>query len=133
MKLSEFYRDHKVVEEGQWVDKIPGFDGLALYVRGDTNPDARAMRDKLTADWRAKNGEIAEMPSSDEAEINAKIVRDTILLDWKGIEDDDGNPVPVNKDLIGNRDYEDLSSAIMYASRRVGRNITKTREGDAKN
>lgn len=132
MKLSEFYRDSAKVKEGQWIGDIPGFEGVEFLVRGDSHAGARALRDKLMEDWAAKNGD-ARVPAADEAAMNAQIIREEILLDWRGIEDDENNPVPVNTDLIGNPDFEDLTAAVMFAARRVGRNIVKAREADAKN
>lgn len=47
--LDALFVDRKAIEEGDWVDKIPGADGVRVLTRGWNCADAIALRDKLTA------------------------------------------------------------------------------------
>lgn len=97
MKISELEVDQKSVEEGQWVSNIPELTGVRLKVRGSNNRDWRRMAQRLINAVPRKlraNG----MLDPDEADkISATILLHTGLLDWEGIENDDGTPIPYDK------------------------------------
>jgi hypothetical protein len=97
MKISELEVDQKIVEEGHWVSNIPELTGVRLKVRGSNNKDWRRMAQRLINAVPRKlraNG----MLDPDEADkISATILLNTGLLDWEGIENDDGTPIPYDK------------------------------------
>jgi hypothetical protein len=97
MKISQLEVDQKIVEEGHWVSNIPELTGVRLKVRGSSNKDWRRMAQRLINAVPRKlraNG----MLDPDEADkISATILLHTGLLDWEGIENDDGTPIPYDK------------------------------------
>lgn len=96
MKISDIAVDENVTEEGGWVSSIPELEGVRLKCRGAGNKDWRRQAQVLiNAVPRRKR-----MPNLDPEEsdrINATLILNHGLLDWDGIEDDDGNPVPYDK------------------------------------
>ncbi len=97
MKISELEVDQKIVEEGKWVSNIPELSDVRLKVRGSSNRDWRRLAQRLINAVPRKlrvNGVL----DPDEADrISATILLMTGLLDWEGIDDDDGQPIPYDK------------------------------------
>jgi hypothetical protein len=101
MKLSELKIDATAFEEGGWVDNIPGMGNLRLRVRGINNAAWRRLQSKLIeATPRAKkNGGRVDPDEMDR--ITNVCLRETCLLDWEGLEDDAGQPIPFSKPAAG--------------------------------
>ncbi len=101
MKISELEVDQKIVEEGNWVSNIPELPGVRLKARGSNNRDWRRLAQRLINAVPRKlrvNGIL----DPDEADrISATILLMTGLLDWEGIEDDDGQQIPYDKKKAG--------------------------------
>lgn len=101
MKVSEIKIDPVKLEEGAWVGEkygtpIPEMGELCLRLRGTNNKSWRKMFGTLVrAVPRARRASGLE--PDDEDRINALLLRDTSLLDWWGIEDQDGKPLPFSK------------------------------------
>ena len=109
------------VRAGAWVKDIPvpGFDGVALRVRGLNNPDARRLREKLASE-AGKGGPIAGEKLD---AIASEVIAEAILLDWNLT--DDGAPLPFSKEkaaeLLADEDIGPLlREAVSYAASVVG-------------
>lgn len=80
-------------EQGAWV-KAPAdgdFAGIAVKVRGLQTQDARRRRLQLIADPEVMKRRIGpSLDPADEDRIEATILHECVLLDWKGIEDEGG-------------------------------------------
>lgn len=100
MKLSERKIDPKKREEGAWVTDIPEWDDLKLKTLGVGNK-AWAKREQalLTAIPRARR--MNGISKEDRDRINAILLRDHGIVDWRNVDDDEGNPVPYSKDVAG--------------------------------
>jgi hypothetical protein len=93
MKLSEIA--DAGLEEG-WVSNIPELEGVRLKCRPSGNNDWRRMAQTLINAVPRKK----RTPSLDPEEmdrINVILIRECGLLDWEGIEADDGQPLPYDK------------------------------------
>ena len=136
MKLSDLAIDLKIREEGDWVRDLPGYGELELKVRGSGNKDWARMEQKLLAAvprQRRKNG----LEPDDRLRINALLCCECSLLDWRGIDDQDGNPVPYSKELakkfLTDPQYENLVTACLVAASLVAEQRKEEIEDDAKN
>ena len=118
MKLSALKTDPRI-DQGAWVRDIPGLPGLALKVRPVGNVDAqRAYRAALAAIPRAKRmtglDPADERAASDEAMVKA------VLLDWDGLEDDDGDPIPYSeklaRELLTQPETEAFRDGVVFAA-----------------
>ncbi|WLA80281.1 hypothetical protein [Bradyrhizobium elkanii] len=96
MKIEDIAVDTKLVEEGAWVSDIPELEGVRLKCRGSDNKDWRRMSQHLVNAVPRKK-RIPLLDPAEQDRINAIVVRECGLLDWEGIEDNDGNPVLYSK------------------------------------
>jgi len=136
MKLSDFAIDLKKREEGDWVKNIPGYGELELKVRGSGNKDWSRMEQKLVnavPRQRRVNGVEAE----DRLRINGILIRECSLLDWRGIIDGEGTPLPYSKELanelLTEPRYESFVTACLWAASTVAEQGKEEIEDDAKN
>ena len=134
MKISELEVDPKLIEEGKWVSNIPELTGVRLKVRGANNKDWRRTAQRLINAVPRKlrvNGIL----DPDEADrISATILLMTGLLDWEGIEDDAGQPIPYDKKkaaqyLSGER----FRAGVQFACEQVAQGIEEEVEEIAGN
>lgn len=98
MKLSSLRIDPVRVEKGAWIDKIPEMGDLRLNVRGIDNSDARRLRETLIENVpRAERVRGLDMVERDR--IAGKVLAEAVLLDWDGLDDDDGRPIPYSSEM----------------------------------
>lgn len=116
-------------EQGAWVSDIPELAGVRLKVRGAQNKDWRRMAQRLiNAVPRSKR--INGVLDPDEADrVSAAILLNTGLLDWEGIEGDDGQPIPYDKKkaaqyLAGER----FRAGVQYACEQVANGLQEEAE-----
>ena len=120
MDIEDIEIDPAILEGGAWVGSIPDMPGLLLKVRGIGNHDYL----KHAAELRG------ERPSpSDDAILSACLHR-TVLLDWEGIEGDDGGQIPFSSDMaekyLTDPAYARFREAVLWAADRVA---LKPRDG----
>lgn len=98
MKLSAIKVDSRAIERGEWW-AIPELGDMQVRVRGLFNKDyRRVMADKReVALRRLPMGSV--LPSEEAERILAECLHETVLLDWKGLDDEDGKPIPYDSDL----------------------------------
>lgn len=136
MKLSDIKRDPVAYEQGAWVNKIPGMGSLRLKVRGADNADWRRIRLKM----------IGDIPEHERIEGIDPALNDTIvstclleagLIDWDGIDDDAGKPIPYSKEqakvLLFGQEWAEFRDAALWAAMRVGRRGADQLGSDVKN
>jgi hypothetical protein len=136
MKLSERRIDLKKREEGAWVTDIPDMGDLKLKVRGTGNKDWARMEQKLIAAvprQRRLNGLEAE----DRLRINGILIRDCSLLDWRGMENGDGQSEPYSREAatkyLTDPELEAFVWACLYAANVVAEQGQAEVEADSKN
>jgi hypothetical protein len=121
MKLGHAKIDNAKVEQGAWVDNIPEMGDLRLKVRGIGNSDYRRLASQLveaTPRQFKKAGRIIDTAKLDE--INVTCLVDTVLIDWDGLEGDDGKPLKFDKaaakTILLNPDYRPFRDAVVWAA-----------------
>lgn len=100
MKIGSLKTDLAKAEAGIWIGDIPDMGDLRLKVRPTGNPDYRRVYAKLveTTPRHAKRGGVI-VDHKIKADLSARTLADTVLLDWEGLEDDDGKPLPYSPEL----------------------------------
>jgi hypothetical protein len=99
MKLSGLQVNVEALEQGAWVDDVPDMDGLRLKVRGIGNKDWRKLSQKLVDQVPRRRRVAGRLDPEDQDRINSILLVDTGLVDWDGLDDDDGEPIPYSKEL----------------------------------
>jgi len=136
MKLSDRKIDLQKREEGAWVSSIPDFEDLELKVRGIGNKDWARMEQKLIAAV-PRQRRINGLEPEDRRRINAILIRDCSLLDWRGMENGNGEPEPYSKEAadkyLTNPEYESFVWACIHAASVVADQRQEEIEDDAKN
>lgn len=137
MKLSSLKTDSKRAEQGVWVGDIPEMGDVKLLVRGWNNLAFRAQQQKLIrALPRGLRSGMQLLPKVQD-QISAKCMRDTILLDWRNIQADDGSPIHYDRELAGklleDPDSRAFFDAVMWASMNIADGQAEEEEGLEKN
>jgi hypothetical protein len=95
MKISSIERDPGATEAGTWVNEIPQMGDLALKVRGWTSPLVLETRNRkeraVPKEGRNRDGTLT---IEAQRKVNSEAMHEVVILDWSGIEDDSGEPVP---------------------------------------
>ncbi len=136
MKVRKINSKNK--EDGAWVTNIPEYEDWAFKVRGMNNRDWTRLdvelTNKLPRDKRSTDTFDGLM---ERRKIVGKLLLETCLLDWRNIQDADGNDQPYSKELaeryITDPDYEEVRAAIAWAASVVGERGQAEIEEDAKN
>jgi hypothetical protein len=122
MKLSSLKIDSARLERGAWIGDIPELEGVRFHVRGAGNADWRRLQAKLVAGVPAKerrNG--LDVVTRDR--IETRCLLDACLLDWSGLEEDDGQPVAFSRETaeryLTDPDYAVLRAGVVYAANLV--------------
>lgn len=137
MRLSELKTNSAAVEAGTWIGDLPGMGELQLKVRGLWNSDWQRLNDKLTAKvpLAKKPGGVIEPAERDR--IMTELMIETALLDWRGIEDETGAPLPYSKEAarqyLFDPDYRRLRDAVLTAAAQVGEQTAAGTGADVKN
>jgi hypothetical protein len=130
MKLTELTVDPDRAENGAWVDDIPEMEGLRLKVRGNMNTDWRRLQAKLL-DAVPRKKRLGGRIDTDEMEkIISSCLLNACLLDWEGLEDENGQPIPYSKQfaqkLLTEPEFRRFRDGVSWASQIVAEKI----EGD---
>lgn len=121
MEISAIKGRSKAMEEGHWVDGLPGFPGVRLLVRSATAPVVRSALSKALRDVpKDKLAEDGSIPDDLSTQIDADVLASVGLLGWEGITNG-GKPVKfspkVARDLI--ESAWQFREAVTLAMRRV--------------
>jgi hypothetical protein len=120
MKLSDIALDSERQEKGAWVDEIPELEGLKLLVRGVNNVDWRRLQVKLMEAIPRKKRLSGRIDTDEQDRIQSTCLLNACLLDWDGLEDDDGKPIPYEKDmarkLLFEPEYRKFRDGVVWAA-----------------
>lgn len=113
MKLKGFATDENAEVNGRWFDLS---DTVKVKVARFGNKEHEEAKRRLQEPYlvQIRNGTLS---SDKNEELSVRAMAETILLDWEGIEDVDGNPVEYSQDaayqaLLDNRDFRDMISML---------------------
>ncbi|GLK67006.1 hypothetical protein [Hansschlegelia plantiphila] len=119
MKLSALTIDPEKLEKGDWVGDIPELEGVRFKVRGLGNTDYKRLQNRLVLAVPRKNRRNG-LSVEDQTRIESRCILDAILLDWDGIEGEDGAPLHFSKelatDLLADPAMARLREGILYAA-----------------
>ena len=136
MKLSEIAVNIDAIETGRWVSVARFMPGVRLKVRGLENTDYRRLREKLVSSIpraeRIKGVDTLAMEA-----ISGRLLAETVLVGWDGIEGDDGAPLAYSKDralqIISDPALVTFRNAVEWAAGVVGEDDVVEAEESAKN
>lgn len=136
MKLADIKINAAAIETGRWVSVDHVLPGVKFKVRGIGNADYRRLKDKLIGEIpRAERVKGVDPAALDK--INAKLLIETVLIDWSGIEGDDDAPLAFSKEkaaeLLADPNYAVLRNAVEWAAGVVGEDDLAESEAAAKN
>lgn len=137
MKLNSLKTNAAAAIEGRWVKDMPGLGNIEVRVLGTNNP---AYRRRLQAMYRAlppakrKNGAIDPIEND---RIIGTCLLDHCLLDWRNVEDDDGNPIPYSREaatpLLTEPDFAAFRDGVLAAASSVDDEEAEADEDTEKN
>ncbi len=137
MRISSTKVDAAKIEAGAWIGNIPEMGDLELQVRGLGNADYRRLRNELTAavpraKWRGNRLDPAE-----EDRITAICLNETILTNWRNLEDEKGSPLRHSKKVaegyLTDPNFRRFREAVIYAATIVGEEDEKAAKEDEGN
>jgi hypothetical protein len=120
MKLSDITLDSERQEKGAWVEDIPELEGLKLLVRGINNSDWRRLQARLIETLPRKKRLAGRIDTDEQDRIQSTCLMNTCLVDWDGLETDDGKPIPYDKDmarkLLFEPEYRKFRDGVVWAA-----------------
>lgn len=134
MKLSKMKVDAQSLEEGIWVDSEE-FEGVRWKVRGTDTPGyQRALRAQLQDELLKTKGQANGSNYMSALRAGHTLITEYCLVDWDGIDDDEGNLVPYSPELAKqfaeDDDYFKLARDITWAVHKADGALEEHR-GDA--
>lgn len=122
-KLKSLLTDIVAINDGMWVTVNPAlYDDLQIKTRGFTDQfvdaqQARFLKAKTDLNLR----EVDPLPNAVGRKINARLAQDFLVLDVRGLEDEDGQTVGVEpfKKMLENENASRLVRAVFEAAGRV--------------
>lgn len=122
IKLSSVRANVRRENEGDWVP-IPEWPGVELRVRGFAYGPFQNAKSQLESKWARRNGGRDTVPFEEVYRANGRLYAEYLLLDWKGIDDDAGNPIEYDDALgmqvLTDPAYRDLHDHIRYATNKL--------------
>jgi hypothetical protein len=120
VKLGEIAIDADRAEQGAWVDDIPEVEGLRLKVRGTNNADWRRLQARLLDAVPRKKRLGGRLDPDEQDRIMSSCLLNACLLDWDGLEDDDGKPIAYSKEwaqkLLNEPEYRRFRDSVVWAA-----------------
>ena len=141
MKLSAIRRNTAAVEQGRWVDDIPGMGDLRLRVRGSGNKDWNRLQSELF-DKVPREQRLRGLSDEDGFRIDTECLLTTVLQDWgnlvgDGVIGDLDQPVAyaieTARRLLSEPEYIVIRNAVTWAAGVVAVDAEADQEDDAKN
>lgn len=123
MKFSDIAEINRRVQEGEWVRDIPLLPGVALKVRGINSGAYSDLRQKLVRQLSREDKAGGTISEGQAERIDKQLLSEALLLDWTGIEGDDGAVVPYSKEtaehLVSAPEYQIFRDGVQYAAMTV--------------
>lgn len=121
MKLSSLKVESARIDAGVWVGDIPDMGDLRLKVRASDSVTVRSLAARL---YRAVSRDDKDAGGSIKAEaadrIGGEVLARAVLLDWDGLTDDAGAPIPyalaAAHAMLIDPDFRAFRAAVEWAS-----------------
>lgn len=126
MKISSSKVDSSVIqsEAGVWQDDLPELGDIAVLVRGLNNKQYRLKFEAMVRalpPGKRRNGAV---DPTERDRIIGLCMFEHVLLDWKNVEDDQGNAIAYGKEqakaFLTDPDYQKFREGVFVAATRVG-------------
>jgi hypothetical protein len=112
-KLSSIAIDTKKSIDGVW---CPLYDGIELKIARINNPDYEKYREKLNEPF-LRQIRASIIDKGVMADLTKQAVAKCVLIDWKNIEDEVGQPIPYSYEkaleILRNPAYVQLADFVM--------------------
>jgi len=103
-----FKTNKSLEEDGTWVDIG---DDISLKIRRFNSEKSQEVRRRLEKPYAHMTRQGRALPTKTNEEITKKQIIEVILVDWKGITDDNGEVIPYSlenaKKLLETKDFMD--------------------------
>ena len=128
MELDQIKATTRRVQQGAWVKDLPDLPGIAVKVRSYRNADFKRNLAEVRAEYKPEELLTKEV----QDKIQARLLLDTILLDWSGIDE-----APYSREmaetLLNDPEFESFRQAVDYAAGIVAIHGQEQLEADIKN
>lgn len=133
VKLGSLRADIRRETDGDWVE-IPDLPGVALKVRSFAYGPFQMQKSIVEGKWNRRYGRDP-VPIEVSLPENGKLYAQHILVDWRGLVDDDGKPVPIEQaeDILSDPAFRELHEHIRYAGTKLAQIEAEFVEDAAKN
>lgn len=132
VSIDELEVDVRAQKEGDWVP-IPDQAPLEIKTRSSQSHEYQdAVQRRMTKAVQGYRKQSA-LPSATVDWINREALLETCTLDWRGLIDRTGRPVPYDPELLRQPKNQRLLNFALYAARIVGERQKAVLDDDAKN
>lgn len=121
MKITAKRRDDTAINQGEWIGGVPLMGDIELCVRGRTNKLFDVAFDRHIRALPREDRDRVGVPTA-EARVRCVGLAcvETVLLDWRNVQDENGKEIPFDKDLaklwLTDPAYEHFLDAVLYAA-----------------
>lgn len=137
MKLNDVAIDVDRSENGAWVGDISEMEGVRVKVRSSNNAEWRRMMSKLIDAVPRKKRLGGRLDPDEQDRIMSSCLLTCCLLDWDGLEDEHGQPIPYSKEMaktmLTDPQYRRFRDAVVWAASIVAENADNEKEEIAGN
>lgn len=137
MKLSDLKVNAARAEQGAWVDDIPELPGIRLKVRGFGNSDDRRVQTRELETIPRHKRQRGRASDADQDRIMNARLKEAILVDWEGLTDEAGAPLPMTPELVDqlltDPDFAKFRFALIWAASIVAEDEAADEKADVKN
>ena len=132
MKLSKIATNPEGEENGTWVTMPEGYQ---VQVRSVNSEAYLKLQQKHAMANRRYTQRRQRPPLEVLQEQALELITEALLVDWRGLEDDDGQAIPVSeaKDILAMRQYRRMGDDIAAAASDMSLFTAAEDEEDAKN
>ena len=137
MKIGELKIDPAKQEQGAWVKDIPEMGEVQLLVRGLACSEFRKLQTQLIEQVPRSKRIKGKLDPDEQDRIMDVCLHRTILLGWKGFQNDDGSELPYSRELaltfLTDPAYRKIREAVLWAASSVAEDRTAVMEAVAGN
>ena len=134
-RLNEFRNDMRSIREGTWERVNEAYGDLEIQIRGFTDAFHDARTARMIEAATAYGGDQQRIPNGEQRRINASLMEEFLIISVRNLEDDEGQPVPIEvfHKLLYQQDYAKLSRMCWDAAARVSTRSVAQIEAAIKN
>ncbi|MBN9022168.1 MAG: hypothetical protein J0H08_08765 [Rhizobiales bacterium] len=97
MRMNSLKTNAAAAAEGRWVGDLPGLGNIEVKVRGTNTPEYRRRQQAMYRALPPTKRQKGVVDPLEQDRIVGVCLLDHVLLDWKNVEDEEGNTIPFSK------------------------------------